>query len=129
MSNHKRLVVVSAGTGNPSSTRQLTDRIAQKSLDLLAPATVDVIELGPLAVDIARAAVAGFPGEQLQAAIDRLAACDKLPAAIRDELRGVYEQAAQQWRELPDDELFGTAAGCRAAADAVQKAAGAVCGW
>jgi FMN reductase len=81
----KRVVVVSAGTGNPSSTRRLTDRIAQKSLDLLqqagAPATATVIELGPLAVDTARAAVAGFPGEQLKAAIDRLAAADAIVAA------------------------------------------------
>jgi FMN reductase len=81
----KRLVIVSAGTGNPSSTRRLTDRIAQKSLDLLTqagrPATANVIELGPLAVDIARAAVAGFPGEQIQAAIERLAAADAIIAA------------------------------------------------
>jgi FMN reductase len=81
----KRVVVVSAGTGNPSSTRQLADRIAQKSLDLLAeagtPATAAVIELGPLAVDTARAAVAGFPGEPLQAAIERLAAADAIIAA------------------------------------------------
>ncbi len=81
----KRVVVVSAGTGNPSSTRRLTDRIAQKSLDLLeragTPATASVVELGPLAVDTARAAVAGFPGEQLQAAIDRLAAADAIIAA------------------------------------------------
>jgi FMN reductase len=81
----KRLVIVSAGTGNPSSTRQLTDRIAQKSLDLLdqagTPATASVIDLGPLAVDIARAAVAGFPGEEVQAAIERLAAADAIIAA------------------------------------------------
>jgi FMN reductase len=81
----KRVVVVSAGTGNPSSTRRLTDRIAQKSLDLLnkagTPATANVIELGPLAVDTARATVAGFPGEELQTAIDRLAAADAIIAA------------------------------------------------
>src|SRR3954454_22565051 len=81
----KRLVVVSAGTGNPSSTRQLSDRIAQKTLDLLeragTPATATVIELGPLAVDTARAAVAGFPGEAVQAAIERLAAADAVIAA------------------------------------------------
>jgi FMN reductase len=81
----KRIVVVSAGTDNPSSTRRLTDRIAQKSLDLLeragTPTTADVIELGPLAVDTARAALAGFPGEQLQTAIDRLAAADAIVAA------------------------------------------------
>jgi FMN reductase len=81
----KRVVVVSAGTGNPSSTRQLADRIAQKSLDLLGqagtPATASVVELGPLAADSARAAVTGFHGEELQAAIDRLAAADAIIAA------------------------------------------------
>jgi FMN reductase len=78
----KRLVVISAGTGNPSSTRQLADRIAQKSLDALGGgSTVSVIELGPLAVDTARAAVAGFPGEALQEAIDRLAAADAIIVA------------------------------------------------
>ena len=75
------LVVISAGTGNPSSTRQLADRIAAKSLEALEGATLNVIELGPLAVDTARAAVAGFPGEELQAAIDKLAAADAIIAA------------------------------------------------
>jgi len=83
--NPKRLVVISAGTGNPSSTRRLTDRIGQKSLDLLrqagTPATATVIELGPLAVDTARAAVAGFADGPVQAAVDRLAAADAIIAA------------------------------------------------
>ncbi len=78
----KRLLMISAGTGNPSATRQLADRIAQKSLDALdVEATVSVIELGPLAVDSARAAVAGFPGEALQEAIDRLAGADAIIVA------------------------------------------------
>ena len=81
----KRLVVVSAGTGDPSSTRQLTDRIAQKTLVRLRAAGTDasssVIELGPLAVDIARATTAGFPNQKLQTAIDRLAAADAIIAA------------------------------------------------
>ena len=76
---------MSAGTGNPSATRQLTDRIAQKSLDLLtragAPSTVSVIDLSPLATDAARAAVAGFPNDELQAAIDALAGADAVIAA------------------------------------------------
>ena len=81
----KRIGGLSAGTGTPSSTRRLGDRIAQKSLDRLklagTPATASVIELGPLAVDTARAAVAGFPGAQVQAAVDRLAAADAIIAA------------------------------------------------
>ena len=105
----KRVVVVSAGTGNPSSTRGLTDRIAQKSLDLLqragTPATAGVIELGPLAVDTARAAVAGFPGEELQAAIDRLAAADAIIAAspvYKAGLSGLFKS----FIDVLDDDLI-----------------------
>ncbi|WP_328629272.1 NAD(P)H-dependent oxidoreductase [Streptomyces sp. NBC_00353] len=80
-----RLVVVSAGVNEPSSTRLLADRTAQKVLDLLLesdrPATVGVIELGPLAVDIAQAIVSGFPGERLKTAFARLAAADAVIAS------------------------------------------------
>ena len=80
-----RVVLVSAGTGSPSSTRLLGDRISQKTLDLLreadAPATVSVIELGPLAVDIARATVSGVTSAELQSAIERVAAADGVIAA------------------------------------------------
>ncbi len=80
-----RLVVVSAGVSDPSSTRLLADRTAQKTIDLLrdagTPAVVSVIELGPLAVDIARAIVSGFPGEKLQEAIERLADADAIIAS------------------------------------------------
>jgi FMN reductase len=108
-SDPKRIVILSAGTGNPSSTRRLADGIAQKSLDLLeqagTPATADVIELGPLAVDTARAAVAGFPGEQLQAAIDRLAAADAIIAATP-----VYKAAIsglfKSFVDVLDDDLI-----------------------
>jgi FMN reductase len=79
-----RLVVVSAGVNDPSSTRLLADRITQRSLELLGEAgtaaTASVIELGPLAVEIARATVSGFPGEELGEAIERLAAADALIA-------------------------------------------------
>jgi FMN reductase len=80
-----RLVLISAGTGNPSSTRLLGDRIAQKTLDLLrdadAPATVNVVELGSLAVDIARATVSGVTSADLQTAVERIAAADGVIAA------------------------------------------------
>jgi FMN reductase len=80
-----RLVVISAGVSDPSSTRLLADRAAQKALDLLhdahVAASVGVIELGPLAVDIAQAIVSGFPGQRLQSAIERLAAADAVIAS------------------------------------------------
>jgi FMN reductase len=81
----KRLIVISAGTGNPSSTQQLTDRLAQKSIDLLTAtglsATASTVALAPLAADTARAAVAGFPGQQVQDAIQTVAAADAIIAA------------------------------------------------
>jgi FMN reductase len=53
-----RLAVISAGISDPSSTRMLADRIAQRSLELLdergAGGSVRIIELAPLALDIAR---------------------------------------------------------------------------
>ena len=80
-----RLVVVSAGVSDPSTTRLLADRAAQKTIDLLrdadTPATVNVIELSGLAVEIAQAIVSGFPGVRLQAAIELLAGADAVIAS------------------------------------------------
>ena len=80
-----RLVVINAGVSDPSSTRMLVDRIAQRSLDRLSGAglstSLAIIDLAPLAIDIAKAIVAGFPGDKLQAAIDTLAGADAIIAA------------------------------------------------
>jgi FMN reductase len=80
-----RLVAVSAGVSDPSSSRLLADRITAKSLELLresgTQASASVIELAPLAVDIARATVSGFPSEQLHAAIERVADADAIIAS------------------------------------------------
>jgi FMN reductase len=79
------LAVVSGGVSDPSSTRLLADRIAQKAVDTLrasgTPAAVTVIDLGPIAVDIARSLVSGFPSEVVQETIDRLAKADAIIAA------------------------------------------------
>lgn len=79
------IAVISAGVSEPSSTRLLADRTAQKTLDTLrvsgAQAAISVIELAPIAVDIARAIVSGAPNDKVQAAIDRLAAADAIIAS------------------------------------------------
>jgi FMN reductase len=76
----RNLVIVSAGTGQPSTTRMLADRIAAASLELLhemeISATTGAIEVAPLAVDVARASVSGVPSAELQAAIEQIAAAD-----------------------------------------------------
>jgi FMN reductase len=79
------LVIVAAGTGQPSTTRMVADRIAAASLEQLreleVPAALSAIEVAPLAVDVARASVTGVPSPELRAAIERLAAADAVIAA------------------------------------------------
>jgi FMN reductase len=79
------IAVINAGVSDPSSTRLLADRIAQKTVDTLrasgAEVTVAVIDLAPIAVEIARSIVSGFPDEKVQAAIERLAAADAIIAS------------------------------------------------
>ncbi len=80
-----RLVIVSAGTSQPSTTRMLADRVAAASLEVLremeVTATTGAIEVAPLAVDVARASVTGVPSAELQTAIDQIAAADAVIAS------------------------------------------------
>ncbi len=103
------IAVISAGVSDPSSTRLLADRIAQKTLDLLhgagTPATVTVIDLGPIAVDIARSLVSGFANEAVQDAIDRLAKADAVIAATpvyKAGISGLFKSFA----DLVDNDLL-----------------------
>ena len=79
-----RIVAVTAGLGQPSATRILTDRLTDATAKALADAgrqvEVEVIELRDLAVDIANAMVTGFPVGRLRAALDAVAAADGLIA-------------------------------------------------
>jgi FMN reductase len=103
------LVAVSAGVNDPSSTRLLAERITRKSLDLLheagRSATASFVELGPLAVDVARATVSGFPGEELQAAIGRLAAADAVIAAT-PVYKGGISGLFKSFVDVLDDDLL-----------------------
>ena len=81
----RHLVIVSAGTSQPSTTRMLADRIAAAGLERLreleVPAAIGAIEVAPLAVDVARASVTGVSSTELQAAIEQIAAADAVIAS------------------------------------------------
>jgi FMN reductase len=81
----RHLVIVSAGTSRPSTTRMLADRIAAASIERLqeldVAAAVDAVEVAPIAVDVARSSVSGVPSAELQAAIEKIAAADAVVAA------------------------------------------------
>ncbi|MGW8066726.1 CE1759 family FMN reductase [Streptomyces ziwulingensis] len=72
-----KLVVVTAGLGVPSATRLLADRLAAAAAGR-AGAGVRVVELRDLAVEIAHTFTNGFPGRNLSAAFDAVAAADGL---------------------------------------------------
>lgn len=79
-----RLVAVTAGLGQPSTARILADRLADAARTRLGArgrqVIVDVLELRDLALDIAGAMVAGFPGAKLRAALDAVEGADGLIA-------------------------------------------------
>jgi FMN reductase len=86
----RKLVVVSAGLGQPSSTRLLADRLTEATVSRLkdpsagpgAQCEVDVtvIELRELAHDITNNLLTGFAGPKLQEALDALSEADGLIA-------------------------------------------------
>jgi FMN reductase len=79
------VAVVSAGTSDPSSTRLLADRAAQRVAALAArhghTVTTSVIDLREIATDITTALTSQLITPRLQQAIDALAAADGVIAA------------------------------------------------
>jgi FMN reductase len=78
----RRLVMVTAGLSQPSSTRLLGDRLAGETVAALSAlglnATVEVLELRDYAHDVTNAVLTGFPSEQLRAAVDSVWRADAL---------------------------------------------------
>ena len=103
------IAVINAGVSDPSSTRLLADRIAQKAMDELRragmTASVRSIDLGPIAVDIARALVSALPGRQVHDAIGQLARADAIIAATpvyKAGISGLFKSFA----DLIDNDLL-----------------------
>ena len=80
----RRLAVVSAGLSEPSSTRLLADRLADATTRSLrergVEASVEVVELREYAHDLANNLLTGFPGPDLQRAVDTVVGADGLVA-------------------------------------------------
>lgn len=80
----RKIVVVSGGLGNPSSSRMLADQLAAATAAKLGAqglaADVRVIELRDLAVDIANNFVTGYAAPKLAEAIDAVVQADGLIA-------------------------------------------------
>ncbi|HEY4790603.1 MAG TPA: NAD(P)H-dependent oxidoreductase, partial [Actinomycetes bacterium] len=79
------LVVVTAGTSDPSSTRMLADRLAQRVTDLASrrgrKVATRVIDLRELATEITTAMVSRLVGPKLEQAIAALGEADGIVAS------------------------------------------------
>lgn len=74
-----RLVVISAGLSVPSSTRLLADRLSAAAVEAIqGPVEVDVIELRPLAHQLADNLLTGFASGELAEAIETVRRADAL---------------------------------------------------
>jgi FMN reductase len=80
----RSIVAVTAGLGQPSSTRLLADRLVaatERSLrDRGADVRTEVVELRDLAQDLVNNLLTGFPSERLRGTLDRVSAADGLIA-------------------------------------------------
>jgi FMN reductase len=103
-----RLVVVSAGLSQPSSTRLLADQLSAATVAASdRPLDVRVVELRGLAHDIANHLLTGFPPAALKDALDAVAAADAL-IAVSPVFSGSYSGLFKSFFDVLDkDALAG----------------------
>ena len=106
-----KLVVVSAGTSDPSSTRLLADQAAQRVAALAAghghEVTVRVIELREISADITTALTSQLVTPRLRNAIDVLAGADGIIAAAPVYKAGASGLFTSFFHVLDNDLLIG----------------------
>ncbi|MEO6207856.1 MAG: CE1759 family FMN reductase [Candidatus Limnocylindrales bacterium] len=105
----RSLVVVSAGVGEPSSTRLLADRLSAAVDRHLQDAgmvpRVKTIELRPLAQDLASHVLAGFAPPALQEALDAVLAADAV-VAVTPIFSASYSGLFKLFFDLVDRDAF-----------------------
>jgi FMN reductase len=111
MSEALTLVVVTAGTSDPSSTRMLADRTAQRVTALAAErgavVRTRVIDLRELATDITTALTSQLVTARLQQAVDALGAADGVIAAAPVYKAGPSGLFTSFFHVLDNDLLIG----------------------
>jgi FMN reductase len=107
-----KLVVVNAGTGDPSSTRLLADRTAQRVVAIAGEndVTIDihVIDLREIATEVTTALVSQHVGPGLRAAMDAVAAADGIIAATPVYAAGPSGLFTSFFQILETDTMIGT---------------------
>jgi FMN reductase len=106
-----KLVVVSAGTSDPSSTRLLADRTAERAVALAAShgntVTAGVIDLREISADISTALVSQLVTPKLQKAIEALGEADGIIASTPVYKAGPSGLFTSFFHVLDNDLLIG----------------------
>jgi len=92
------LVVISAGTSDPSSTRMLADRAAARVAALAGErgeqVTISVVDLREIATEVSTALVAQFTGPRLEKAVAALHGADGIiaatPVVVDEQIRALF---------------------------------------
>ena len=108
----RKIIVLSAGLGQPSSTRLLADRLAEASaralLDQGSPAEFRVVELRDHAHDVTDAMLTGFPSEALADVLAAVGAADGV-VAVTPVFTGSYSGLFKSFFDVLDNTaLTGT---------------------
>lgn len=106
---NRKLVVVNAGTSDPSSTRMLAERVAQR-VGRLSEQPVDVrfVDLRELATDVTTALVAQHVSPALRVAMESVAEADGIVAATPVYAAGPSGLFTSFFQVLETDTLIGT---------------------
>ncbi len=67
-----------------------------------------------------------------KAAMEKLAACEKMPQASKDALKQGYDAMSAGWaqaKDMPAEAKKAMADGCKQGADALNQSGKALCGW
>ncbi|UYM04342.1 FMN reductase [Solicola gregarius] len=107
-----KIVVISAGLGQPSTTRMLADRLAEAAKrrlrELGAGASVDTYELRGLAHQVTDAMLTGFAGPDLQTVLTAVEDADAL-IVVTPTFQGSYGGLFKSFMDVVDAEaLIGT---------------------
>jgi FMN reductase len=102
------LVVINAGTGDPSSTRLLADRTAQRVAALAEGVDIRTIDLREIATEVTTALVSQHVSPGLRAAMDAVAAADGVIAATPVYAAGPSGLFTSFFQVLETDTLIGT---------------------
>ena len=102
----RTIVVISAGLGQPSSTRLLADQLAAATARALPPGTqIITIELPELAHDIVDNLLTGFPSPRLGQAIGQVLRADGL-IAVTPLYNGSYNGLFKSFFDVIDPETL-----------------------